>query len=185
MKTNHTMTGAEIDAVMTNPKLLNRVLYDFRHLGGIDEETRRLVRQAVGTPRMPKEEQQPEDDALWAHRDEGVVAYLIACGVELRMVADLDTDRPLYVSDVPAHDPGHLLERMVTEYQMHMLHSYRHRRPQLVHARAMACADQQLERLVAMGRAAGQDTIDVPEGAVWIWLADDEERAMIDSTTSR
>ena len=119
-----------------------------------------------------------DDLDMWAHRDQGVAAYLIAAGARLHLIADLDTPSPLFVFAEPAQSP--VMEHAVTNYKLHTLEPYRHRRPHRVHGRAMSCADQQLDVLVAKGREHGVEQLDAPQGMLWMWMPDTEEMALVD-----
>jgi hypothetical protein len=119
-----------------------------------------------------------DDLDMWAHRDQGVAAYLIATGARLLLIADLDTPQPLFVFAEPTQSL--VMEHAVTNYKLHALHQYNHRRPHRVHGRAMACADQQLDALVATGRAQGLEQVDAHQEILWIWMPDTEELELAD-----
>ena len=161
------MTGAELEAAVNHPALLDRVVHELQRHDAISDDTMRLVRSAVDT-RIEPEEKPLEDEPMWAHRDQGVAAYCIAMGVPIRLIADLDTDYPLFAFE--ARPDSRRLESLVTDYKLHTLHSYRHRRPQYVNTLAIACAHAQLDRLIETGRVEGKDTIEVPSHTIWIWL---------------
>lgn len=110
---------------------------------------------------------------LWAHRDQGFVAFAIAGGLHPKRIADLDTPRPLFVFDEPARSP--FIENICTNYKMHLLDAYKRMTPHRVLARSMACADQQLDLLIAFAREAGLAEIEIPEDTVWIWLSTDDD----------
>jgi hypothetical protein len=114
-----------------------------------------------------------DDRELFAHRDQGLAAYLIATGFRPCFIADADTASPLFVFAEPC---GPIIENAVTTYKMHELNSYKHSCPQRAHARAMACADRRLDQLVRDARARGERSIAVPDDMIWLWLADGEER---------